>query len=192
MALRFLYLLLLRVTQLIRLAPRDPDDLAVEVVMLRHEAAVLRRRVNRPALCPADRALLAGLARLLSRRRRGASSSSQIPSFAGTETSSASAGPTHIDAQDGHRPDNVQPATLMDGLTPATPTTDRISPTSTITSPAQGATFADGSAVTIIGTATDVGGGVVAGVEVSTDGGHTWHPLTTMSPADTSVTWSYS
>ena len=33
---------------------------------------------------------------------------------------------------------------------------------------------------------------MVAGVEVSTDGGKTWHPVTSMSPAGTSVTWSYS
>ena len=33
---------------------------------------------------------------------------------------------------------------------------------------------------------------MVAGVEVSTDGGTTWHPVTTMSAANTSVTWSYS
>ena len=46
--------------------------------------------------------------------------------------------------------------------------------------------------MTISGTATDSGGGVVAGVEVSTDGGSTWHPVTTMSPASTSVTWSYT
>ena len=50
----------------------------------------------------------------------------------------------------------------------------------------------NGSTVTISGTATDSGGGVVAGVEVSTDGGSTWHPVTTMSPANTSVTWSYT
>ena len=86
---------------------------------------------------------------------------------------------------------NVQPATLMGGLTPATQTTDTSPPTTTITSPSQGATFSDGTAVTISGTATDAGGGVVAGVEVSTDGS-TWHPATTMSAADTSVTWSYS
>ena len=86
---------------------------------------------------------------------------------------------------------NVQPATLMAGLTPATQTTDTSPPTTTITSPSQGATFSDGTAVTISGTATDAGGGVVAGVEVSTDGS-TWHPATTMSAADTSVTWSYS
>ena len=63
----------------------------------------------------------------------------------------------------------VQPATLMSGLTAATASTDTTAPTSTITSPAQGANLSNGSAVTISGTATDVGG-VVAGVEVSTDG----------------------
>ena len=86
----------------------------------------------------------------------------------------------------------AQPATLMAGLTPATASTDTTPPTSTITSPSQGATFSDGAPVTISGTATDAGGGVVAGVEVSTDGGSTWHPVTTMSAANTSVTWSYS
>jgi len=69
MALRFLYLLFLRVSQLTRLSRLDSEDLAVEVVMLRREVAVLRRQVSRPALQLADRAPLAGLARLLSRRR---------------------------------------------------------------------------------------------------------------------------
>ena len=87
----------------------------------------------------------------------------------------------------------VQPATLMSGLVagarrPPTPPP----PTSTITSPSAGATITNGSTVTISGTATDSGGGVVAGVEVSTDGGSTWHPVTTMSAAGTSVTWSYT
>ena len=48
----------------------------------------------------------------------------------------------------------------------------------TITSPADGANVATGSPVTITGTATDTGGGVVGGVEVSTDGGSTWHRAT--------------
>ena len=86
----------------------------------------------------------------------------------------------------------AQPATLISGLTAATASADTAAPTSTISAPAQGATVSDGSAMTISGTAADVGGGVVAGVEVSTDGGTTWHPATTMSAANTSVTWTYS
>src|ERR1039458_7882756 len=69
MALSFLYLAFVRILQLVRLGRRDSDELAVEVVMLRHQVAVLRRQVVRPALRPPDRALLAGLSRLLDRRR---------------------------------------------------------------------------------------------------------------------------
>ncbi len=64
--------------------------------------------------------------------------------------------------------------------------TDTTPPTSTITSPAAGANLQDGTTVTITGTATDTGGGVVAGVEVSTDGGTTWHPATMTGAAATS------
>ena len=45
------------------------DELAIEVVILRHEIAVLRRQVARPVLQTSDRALFAGLSRLLDRRR---------------------------------------------------------------------------------------------------------------------------
>ena len=51
-------------------------------------------------------------------------------------------------------------------------------PTSTITSPANGTVATKGVAVTISGTASDTGGGVVAGMEVSTDGGASWHKAT--------------
>lgn len=71
MALSFLYLAFVRILQLLRLFRRDNDELAIEVVMLRHEVAVLRRQVARPALRPSDRALIAGLSRLLSPRRLG-------------------------------------------------------------------------------------------------------------------------
>ncbi|HET9731998.1 MAG TPA: integrase core domain-containing protein [Acidimicrobiales bacterium] len=71
MTLSFLYRAFCRVLQLIRLVFRRDTDLAIEVVILRHEVAVLRRQVHRPALELADRAVLAGLARLLPRHRLG-------------------------------------------------------------------------------------------------------------------------
>jgi transposase len=70
MALSFLYLAFTKILQLVRLSRRDRGKLAIEIVMLRHEVAVLRRQVIRPNLLPPDRALLAGLGRLLDRRRR--------------------------------------------------------------------------------------------------------------------------
>ena len=68
--LSFLYLAFVRVVQLVCLFGRSRNDLAIEIVILRHEVAVLRRQVDRPALRPADRALLAGLSRLLTRARQ--------------------------------------------------------------------------------------------------------------------------
>ncbi|MBS0394369.1 MAG: DUF4082 domain-containing protein, partial [Proteobacteria bacterium] len=80
----------------------------------------------------------------------------------------------------------IQPATLQSGLVAATASTDTTPPISTITSPAAGAVATVGSVMTITGTAADRGGGVVGGVEVSTDGGVTWHPATGRS------SWSYA
>ncbi len=79
---------------------------------------------------------------------------------------------------------NVQPATLRSDLVAATASTDAAAPSSTISAPASGANLAIGTAVTISGTATDVGG-LVGGVEVSVDGGLTWHPATGRA------SWSY-
>jgi hypothetical protein len=78
----------------------------------------------------------------------------------------------------------IQPAALRSHLTAATTSTDTTPPTVTITSAKDpGATV--GSPVTISGTATDAGG-IVAGVEVSVDGGTTWHP------AEGRASWSYT
>lgn len=70
MALSFLYVAFTRLLELLRFQRRDTADLAIEGVVLRHEVAVLRRQVTRPALRPADRALLAGLSRLWPRTKR--------------------------------------------------------------------------------------------------------------------------
>jgi transposase InsO family protein len=70
MALSFLYLALVRILQLLSFSQRDNGELAIEVAILRHDVALLHRQVIRPALLPSDRALLAGLGRLLDRRGR--------------------------------------------------------------------------------------------------------------------------
>src|SRR5215475_4908546 len=67
-----------------------------------------------------------------------------------------------------------------------TPTPDTQPPTSTITSPRTGATVTIGVTVTITGTASDTGGGSVARVDVSVDGGATYN--TAMG----TTTWSYN
>lgn len=72
---------------------------------------------------------------------------------------------------------DVQPTTLSTpGVVAAAKSEDNTTPTAVITSPAPGTTV-QGSTATVTGTASDVGG-VVAGVEVSLDGGSTWHPAT--------------
>ena len=101
----------------------------------------------------------------------------------------------------------AQPASLDASLVRAVPSTDRTAPSANILKPtaepcatstvfwrqpvskwlrpAAGETVANGSTVTISGTASDVGG-EVAGVEVSTDHGASWQPATG------TTNWSYS
>ncbi|MEV4457621.1 DUF4082 domain-containing protein [Microbispora sp. NPDC049633] len=79
----------------------------------------------------------------------------------------------------------AQPVTLEAGLVPATQSTDTAPPTSAILTPNSGASVPGGTTVTVSGTAADTGGGVVAGVEVSVDGGTTWHRATGRT------TWQY-
>ena len=61
------YLTLCRSIRLLALLARGDDAKNLEILVLRHQLAVLRRQVARPRLEPADRALLAAVSRVLPR-----------------------------------------------------------------------------------------------------------------------------
>jgi hypothetical protein len=80
----------------------------------------------------------------------------------------------------------AQPATLQSGLLLATQSTDTIAPVSQVTAPANGSQVRVNTTINITGTAVDIGGGVVGGVELSLDAGNTWHP------ASGRESWTYA
>ena len=67
MLFRLLYLLMTRLFGWVSLLARSDTSKDVEILVLRHEVAVLRRQVARPKPDWADRAVIAALARLLPR-----------------------------------------------------------------------------------------------------------------------------
>ena len=67
MTLRLLYLLFCQVLRWLALLARSSVTKDAELLVLRHEVAVLRRQVTRARIDWADRVVLAGLARLLPR-----------------------------------------------------------------------------------------------------------------------------
>jgi hypothetical protein len=69
MSASLVYLPLRQILQMLTQLARDDGAKDVELLVLRHEVAVLRRQVHRPDLGPADRVVLAALSRLLPRQR---------------------------------------------------------------------------------------------------------------------------
>jgi hypothetical protein len=87
------YVVLRRVLPLAALRLRSNDLKELEIVVLRHEVAILRRRTRRPVMTWTDRLFLAAASRLLPRARWRPSSSHRRRCFAGIGAWWRSSGP---------------------------------------------------------------------------------------------------
>ncbi len=96
MCLRFVFLLAVQIPTWLQLSRRPPTWKDAEILLLRHQLAILQRQTAaRPRLTWTDRALFAALLTLIPRSCHGALHAFITParSCAGTEISSAAAGP---------------------------------------------------------------------------------------------------
>ncbi|SQE00926.1 conserved hypothetical protein [Parafrankia sp. Ea1.12] len=84
MFVRLLYLIFVRVCSWLVLLGRSSASKNIELLVLRHEVAVLRRTQPKPRWDWADRAVLAALIRLLPRALRTHRRSRPAPSCGGT------------------------------------------------------------------------------------------------------------
>ena len=93
MSLRLLYLIFLRLLNLLLLLDRSAASKDVELLMLGHDVAVLCRANPKPRLDWANRALFAALVRALPRMLRGITWSHRARSCAGITAWSPQNGP---------------------------------------------------------------------------------------------------
>jgi hypothetical protein len=103
MSASLVYLLLRQVLQMLTQLARDGGAKDVELLVLRHQVAVLRRQVNRPDLQPADRVVHAARPGCCRARAGQRSSLPRRPCCAGTGNSSPGTGHTHTPSRAGPR-----------------------------------------------------------------------------------------
>ena len=89
---------------LARLAVRSGRSKDLEIIVLRHQLAVLRRRVDRPAFNDDDRTLLGAIATALPRPQRTGWLVTPTHSCAGTDDASPATGHNPTDVPDDHPP----------------------------------------------------------------------------------------
>jgi hypothetical protein len=97
------YLMLCRSIRLLALLARGDAHKDLEILVLHHQLAVLRRHVPQPTLEPADRALLAAVSRVLPRARWSCFFVNPRRCCAGTGDSSRAHGPTRAEDRDDRR-----------------------------------------------------------------------------------------